>query len=348
MRKAIGLCGGAVALLWLAACSSSSEFRLKGEGVGDTPLLVVKDDPVSGVDTIVPERGKFTYALRPDTLHLLRLLTDSGEVVPVFADRAWRVEVRKTPGRWTVKGDGPNKEYGQFLESVQGLDEAEAAAQAERFVREHPGSYVSAYLIDRYFVQVPSPDREKIRQLVEPLEGNIKDCRVLEPVLKALAAKPNDSQYLTYFSVKDRKGNYLSWTGKADYSLTLVQLWATWNPESVERRAELYRLLKEFRPDEFRVVNLSLDYSEQDWLRSCRKDTLQWVELCDRKAWDNALVKQLDVRQLPANVLVDKSRKILARDVYGDELKEKALRLLEDAKGKAQEKAKEKARKSRR
>ena len=53
---------------------------------------------------------------------------DSGEVVPVFADRAWRVEVRKTPGRWTVKGDGPNKEYGQFLESVQGLDEAEAAA----------------------------------------------------------------------------------------------------------------------------------------------------------------------------------------------------------------------------
>lgn len=332
MRKAVFPLWMAVVTLAMAACSKSSSFRLKAEGMGESPILVIHDDPVSGIDTLYPEQGKLTYTLHPDTLHLLRLLTDSGEVVPVFADKSWQVELKRSPAKWGIKGDGPNKEYGQFLESIQGLSEEEAAGKAELFIREHPRSYVSAYLIDRYFVQVPCPDREKIQELINPLEGDIKDSRILATVLKALANQPDNSQYLTYFSIRDRKGTYLSWTSGAKYSLTLVQLWATWNAESCRRRDELYGLLKEFRPDEFRVVNVSLDYAKEDWLQACRKDTVQWMEFCDQKAWDNAVVKQLDVCQLPANVLVDRSRKILARDLYGDELKEKVLRLLEEAK----------------
>ena len=335
MRKTICPLWLAVLLLWvLAACSKSSSFQLKVEGMGDAPLLLVGDDPVSRVDTLFPEQGKLTYTFTPDTLYLFRLLTDSGTVIPLFADKSWRVELKGGP-RLQLKGDGPNKEYGQFLESIDGDSEEEAAAKAEQFILGHPHSYVSAYLIDRCFVQVPSPDPEKIKQLVEPLGGDIKDSRMVALVLKSLAAQQSDSKYLSYYTAKDRQGRSLSWSSKADYSLTLVQLWATWDDASRQRRQELYRLLKEFRPDEFRVVNVSLDYSLDDWQQACRKDTTQWMELCDRKGWENAIVKQFNIRRLPANFLVDKSRKILACDLYGDDLKEQALRLLGEAKEKA-------------
>ena len=327
MRKTICPLWLAVLLLVSAACTKSSSFQLKVEGMGDAPLLLIADDPVSRVDTLFPQQGKLTYTFTPDTLYLFRLLTDSGTVVPLFADKSWRVELKGRP-HLQVKGDGPNKEYGLFLESVQGVTEEEATAKAERFIQEHPHSYVSAYLIDRYFAQVPSPDPEKIKQLVEPLRGDIKDSRMVSQLLKVMATQQSDSRYLSYYMAKDRQGRSLSWSSKADYSLTLVQLWATWDEASRQRRQELYRLLKEFRPEEFRVVNVSLDYSWKDWQKECRKDTTQWIELCDRKGWDNPIVKQFNVRRLPANILVDKSRKVLATDLYGDSLKEKVLRLI--------------------
>ena len=56
--------------------------------------------------------------------------------------------------------------------------------KAEEFIVQHPHSFVSAYLINDYFVQVPQPDIEKDQSLIEPLGGNIKDSRILSMALK--------------------------------------------------------------------------------------------------------------------------------------------------------------------
>lgn len=74
---------------------------------------------------------------------------------------------------------------------------------------------------------------------------------------------------------------------------------------------------------DFRVINFSLDYQKEEWLKETEKDSEQWIELCDYKGWDNPILRQLQVRNLPFNVLIDRNRKILGYNLHGKELKEK-------------------------
>ena len=304
------------------------------KGLSKQPVLVIYDDPVSHIDTIYHEKGLFTYTLNPDTLQLFRLVADSGIVIPVFANKSWRVSLKGTFLEPDIQGDGPNNDYHLFLQSIKGLSKDEATVKAEEFIRSHPDSYASAYLLEMYFVQVPQPDYNKISDLIDPLDGKVKDTRIVSAVMKTLKSDAKDrKEFVSVLSQKDRNGKAYSWTTKSPFTLTLVNVWASWDKASVDDRKALKKMLKEFKPEDFRILNVSLDYSRKDWEKACVDDTLQWIEMCDFKGWDNTFIKQLDVKSLPANFLVNKSRKILATDLHGNELKNKVLRLIAEAKG---------------
>lgn len=76
------------------------------------------------------------------------------------------------------------------------------------------------------------------------------------------------------------------------------------------------------------MLNFSLDTSREDWLKACREDSKQWMETCDFKGWDNQLVRQNSVARLPANLLIDHSRRILGTGLHGEALKAKLKELI--------------------
>ena len=117
MKKLYLLLLSVYLLFCLDSCRQSDEFELKGEleGITSDMILVVFDDPDSKLDTIYPRGGKFTYAFSPDTLNTFRLVNDSGEVFPIFADKGWKVSVKGSFAHPEIKGDGPNNEYQDFL-----------------------------------------------------------------------------------------------------------------------------------------------------------------------------------------------------------------------------------------
>lgn len=325
MRK---LASFIVAAVCLVSCKEKPDFVLQAE-LQDYPadeILVVYDDPVSKLDTIRKEEGKFTYTFIPDTLTLFRLVSPDGQIIPVFADKAQHVSITGTFTDPLIKGTGANSEYSEFLKSTESLknDTAALAAKAEEFIRSHTQSFVSAYLIDRYFVQVPYPDIEKVRSLIDPLRGNIKDSRILGMALKSIPPKKKterEDKYLAYFSCKDRNGKYISWNSSEKDSYTLLNFWASWDQSSLSVRDSLAKLTKELPEAKFKVLNISLDYEKDKWLRTCKDDSKQWIEVCDYKGWGNQVIKQNDIHKLPANILIDRNRKIMARDIYGEELR---------------------------
>jgi len=221
----------ALSMLFLLSCKGDSTFTLQAEmdGLADKPILVVYDDPISKLDTIFPKEGKFNYTFVPDTITLFRLvLPETGEMIPVFADKGQEMTLSGTFQAPGITGDGMNGEYGALLKEIQALkDSASAAQAAEKFIQAHPSSFASAYLINQYFIQTPSPDTKKIEQLIAPLTGNIKDSRILSVILKALPAQEDNArqnkEYVNYFSCKDREGKYISWTGeKGSYPAQLL------------------------------------------------------------------------------------------------------------------------------
>lgn len=52
------------------------------------------------------------------------------------------------------------------------------------------------------------------------------------------------------------------------------------------------------------------------------------METCDFKGWDNQLVRQNSVARLPANLLIDHSRRILGTGLHGEALKAKLKELI--------------------
>lgn len=337
MKKLYLLLLSVYLLFCLDSCRQSDEFELKGEleGITSNMILVVFDDPDSKLDTIYPRGGKFTYAFSPDTLNTFRLVNDSGEVFPIFADKGWKVSVKGSVAHPEIKGDGPNNEYQEFLQSIHALkDSAQICQQAENFIKSHPSSPASAYILYWYFSQSANPNLSLIARLTEPLTGKVKDCRVLNEVLQKLPEKEKStSTYLNYLSVKKRNGEYLSWSSSGTQKqYSLINFWASWDKESIAIKDSLYALCEKFSKNNFRVVNFSLDYNKEEWGKNTQKDTEQWIEVCDYKGWNNQILKQQNIQRLPYNILIDRNRKILGSNLYGNALQTKMEALIAEDK----------------
>lgn len=337
MKKLYLLLLSVYLLFCLDSCRQSDEFELKGEleGITSDMILVVFDDPDSKLDTIYPRGGKFTYAFSPDTLNTFRLVNDSGEVFPIFADKGWKVSVKGNFAHPEIKGDGPNNEYQEFLQSIHALkDSAQICQQAENFIKSHPSSPASAYILYWYFSQSANPNLSLIARLTEPLTGKVKDCRVLNEVLQKLPEKEKStSTYLNYLSVKKRNGEYLSWSSSGTQKqYSLINFWASWDKESIAIKDSLYALCEKFSKNNFRVVNFSLDYNKEEWGKNTQKDTEQWIEVCDYKGWNNQILKQQNIQRLPYNILIDRNRKILGSNLYGNALQTKMEALIAEDK----------------
>ena len=337
MKKLYLLLLSVYLLFCLDSCRQSDEFELKGEleGITSDMILVVFDDPDSKLDTIYPRGGKFTYAFSPDTLNTFRLVNDSGEVFPIFADKGWKVSVKGSFAHPEIKGDGPNNVYQEFLQSIHALkDSAQICQQAENFIKSHPSSPASAYILYWYFSQSANPNLSLIARLTEPLTGKVKDCRVLNEVLHKLPEKEKStSTYLNYLSVKKRNGEYLSWSSSGTQKqYSLINFWASWDKESIAIKDSLYALCEKFSKNNFRVVNFSLDYNKEEWGKNTQKDTEQWIEVCDYKGWNNQILKQQNIQRLPYNILIDRNRKILGSNLYGNALQTKMEALIAEDK----------------
>lgn len=337
MKKLYLLLLSVYLLFCLDSCRQSDEFELKGEleGITSDMILVVFDDPDSKLDTIYPRGGKFTYAFSPDTLNTFRLVNDSGEVFPIFADKGWKVSVKGSFAHPEIKGDGPNNEYQEFLQSIHALkDSAQICQQAENFIKSHPSSPASPYILYWYFSQSANPNLSFIARLTEPLTGKVKDCRVLNEVLQKLPEKEKStSTYLNYLSVKKRNGEYLSWSSSGTQKqYSLINFWASWDKESIAIKDSLYALCEKFSKNNFRVVNFSLDYNKEEWEKNTQKDTEQWIEVCDYKGWNNQILKQQNIQRLPYNILIDRNRKILGSNLYGNALQTKMEALIAEDK----------------
>lgn len=322
-------------LIILTSCSENNTFTLTGElsNKKEKYIIAIYDDPIGKIDTIKPIDGKFEYTFIPDTITMFRLANDSGIAIPVFADKGWEVSLRGSFANPQINGNGPNEELQKFRERIA-KDTINKALLAKEFILNNRTSYASAYVLNQYFIQDNNPDIKEIKELIAQIDGHVKDCRIVDITQKTITEnKEQKSEYINYFSCKDRKGKYVSWSSK-DEQYTLVNLWASWDDKSIAIRDSLYNAIKELPKKEFRVLNISIDLDKQAWNNKCKEENEQWIETCDFKGWDNPIIKQFYISKLPYNILVTKNRKIITTCIYGNELKEKVENLIQENKNK--------------
>lgn len=108
------------------------------------------------------------------------------------------------------------------------------------------------------------------------------------------------------------------YVGKNRY--TLIDFWASWCGPC---RAEMPNVVKAYdlyHAKGFEVVGISFDNNKDAWVKALTQLKMPWPQMSDLKGWDCAAAPLYNVKGIPANVLVDQSGKIVAKNLRDKDL----------------------------
>ena len=346
MRKTIYLLLAFLCLM--TSCSKEkNKFILKGEisGLSSDTLLVYYQVPEFQLDTIFCKNGIFEYTIQPDTFTLISLIFSAEESLPILAEKGQKVQIKGSVTEPQIEGKGENQLMNEILSLLREVPEKEKKQMVDSLIQANPQSYSNIYLIDKYYVRDSKPDYKHLQNLIKGLSGIIKDTPymlLLQGQINNLATTKSSSIHL--ISGHDRKSEAFKWSTIKDKYI-LIDFWASWHPQSITEQDSLQFVIKALEKENFIICSVSLDLDKESWLKASDRDTTQWYQICDFKGWNNPLIKGQDIHELPSNILLDKNKRIIARNIRGQALIDKVKGLIQRDKDREQEKKRKKTNK---
>lgn len=107
--------------------------------------------------------------------------------------------------------------------------------------------------------------------------------------------------------------------------IVLLDFWATWCAPCVEEQPFLKTIYtdneKAVGAGRFEIVGVSLDKSKDNWKKIIDREGINWLQISDLQFWKSPVAKTYGIEELPYNLVLDKSGKIIAINIHGEELK---------------------------
>ncbi|WP_421807085.1 TlpA family protein disulfide reductase [Flagellimonas sp.] len=114
---------------------------------------------------------------------------------------------------------------------------------------------------------------------------------------------------------------FLSEIGKGK-ELLLLDIWASWcAPCRVENRNVLVPLWENYNNRGFQIIAYGLESSKSAWENAIERDgAYRWLHASHLEGDQNPVMDSLRLRTIPANFLLDKEGKVLAKNLHGQDL----------------------------
>ena len=320
----------------LVSCGGKSGyFKMEGRflHINQGELYVYSPDGgIKDMDTIRIEAGRFAYQTPMEKASTLILVFPNFSQHPVFAEPGGSVDIKADASHlkeMTVKGTDDNELMNDFREQILNASPVEEVDAAERFISDHPGSRVSYYLFQKYFMQTSSVDIKRAFRILGIMEAEKKsDIPALDLTKqrqylnsqKAMAV----GAVLPTFSARDIEGNNVS---SSDYKkgIAVICTWASWSYTSLDQ----LRTLRDFHREhaDLRVFGICLDGSKVECKNTIERQMLEGTFVCDEQMTEGRLYRQLGLGTVPNNIIL-KNGKILACGLDNKSLRERLEKLL--------------------
>lgn len=318
-------------LFVLTGCRKQTPpFTLVGDvpSLADDTLLVFGLDAYhTQTDTVVAAEGQFVYSFPADTVVPLCLLFPDGYREYIFADRSLRVTVSgdsAAAGRLTVAGGRQNALWQSLCQTLRDsmMQPHQRTLLVRRWIADHPFDEASIRAFEQYLLTNPDVSTSDLRDVVATMSGNLQDNNRMAALSSLISSSRTPTAVVSSFSLRDSLGHAYTTQQWRDTCL-LVTFWASWDSLSRQRHRECRQLLDTYRRRPFAVVGVSLDANRDRWLQAIREDSLTWPQTANFEGWQLQLLQQLQITDLPANVLIGANRRVKATNVWGETLENK-------------------------
>lgn len=305
--------------LVLASCGTKSDrFKIDGKflNLNQGEFYVYSmDGSIDGLDTIKVEGGRFRYdidCVKPTTLVIV---FPNYSEQPVFAEPGGKVKIKADAShlrQMEVKGTDENELMTKFRKMIEGSSPPDECMHAETFIKDHPGSKVAMYLLQKYFLNTHRPDYGKALELSEIILEETSDSLALLTLKDRVEVLTNLSvgKPLPKFSAKDINGK------KVDNSLFkgkvgLLSVWGLWNYDSQNAQSRMLDFRRVYG-DKVSMLSICVEPSIADCKKYLKRDSITWPNICDGKLFDSPVLRTLGITDLPYNILIDKNGKVVA------------------------------------
>lgn len=334
-----------ISILFITGCKEQTNFTLKGQldDLASDTLLAFYQTPEYYIDTIICEKGKFEYEIAPDTLTIFSLMLNPFEFIPVYAEKGQTVEIKGSCTNYSIKGSGENQLMNEIIHLLRNTPERSTMNVVDSLINTNNSSFTNLYLFERYYGHDYLPNNNHLKGLIDKQSGIIKDT----PFMMDFQAKVNaifnksHTPIIHVLNGWDRNGEPIKWNTSRD-NYILIDFWASWHPQSMIEQDSLVRVIQALKKEKFQIFSVSLDLDKKAWLEASDRDTTQWHQVCDFNGWNNPIVTSQNIQSLPANILLDKNKRIIAHNIRGNELINKVKERIQKDKEREKEREKNK------
>ena len=348
--------------LFFTSCNQGEQFKLtgniSGQSEGKVYLSKVQDNELVKVDSAVLKEGVFEFVgnvSSPEMYHIQ--LDGQKEVADFFLENAnielsadaeklseakvvgsmeqdVYVKYQESQKFFNEKLDALYKEYRTArqtqdqakVDSILGITrklEVEKKTVTDEFLANNATTVVSGYLRYRMSEGMELNELEELYNLLaENVKASIYGIKIKEKIdLINNVAVGKQAPDFTLDTPEGQPLSLSSFKGK----VVVIDFWASWCGPCRKENPHMVELYNEVHEKGVEFLGVTLDDNKEKWLKAIDDDGLLWGQVFDK---GGKAAYKYDVPAIPFTVVIDKEGKIVAKDVFGDELKaviEKAL-----------------------
>ncbi|NIG54344.1 TlpA disulfide reductase family protein [Chitinophaga sp. Cy-1792] len=129
------------------------------------------------------------------------------------------------------------------------------------------------------------------------------------------------------FTIPDVNGKMIS---LADFKgrYVFLDFWASWCAPCVAQVPALKSMYAKYKSPAFEILGISLDSKREGWLHGIEKHELPWINVSSLKGWSEPAAGAYGVSAIPQNVLIGPDGKVVAKNLYGEDLDKKIGEIL--------------------